>query len=134
MESQPRLLDQMREVLRLKHRSFWSPLTARATLDDVVSQNPPIRDARWHPARKHLLSKVLDSLLRVSSRPSSSVASHQTARQAVLDNIPSSSTEWDGTGRLQVASSWQRLVLDSGRSSSPAGGPPRRVASARCRP
>ena len=33
-------------------------------LNDVVSHKLPRRDARWHSARKHLRSQVLDSLLR----------------------------------------------------------------------
>jgi hypothetical protein len=64
---------------------------SHAMLDDVVSQKPPIWNTRWHPARKHLRSKVLDSLLRVPSRAYSPGESHQTSRQTVLDSGRSSS-------------------------------------------
>ena len=60
-------------------------------LDDIVSHNLSIGDARWHSVRKHLLSKALDNLLKVPSMVWSPGKSHQKSRQAVLDNISSSS-------------------------------------------
>src|SRR5215510_14009811 len=47
-------------------------------------------------------------------------------REVMLDNTPSSSTPYDGTGRPHAASAWQKLVLDGGRLSSPSGGGARR--------
>ena len=61
---------------------------SHAVLDDIVSPKPPRGDARWHAARKHWLSKVLDSILRVLSKVEILDESRQTSRQAVLDTIP----------------------------------------------
>ena len=39
-------------------------------LDDGVSQKSPSEAARWHPVGKHLLSGVLDDILRRTCRDS----------------------------------------------------------------
>jgi hypothetical protein len=109
---------------------------SHAMLNDGVLQKPPRGDTRWHTARKSELENVLDSPLSVLARSENPGERHQTPHQVVLDNIPSSSTPWDGSRRPHTASLWQRLVLDGGRSSSPFVGGARqhRVVKARlCR-
>src|SRR5438552_4148049 len=90
------MLDDTPSSYRAVEGDFASPsrrAPSHTMLDDVVSQKLPRRDARWHAARKPLLSKVLDSPIRVPARVESPGESHQKPRQAVLDTIPSSSPQ-----------------------------------------
>ena len=91
------------------------------TLSRHTRRNPPSTGCSVASCQRTPAVAEAHQRSQVPSRAESAGERHQTSCQAVLDSIQSSSTEWDDTGRLQVASAWQRLMLNGERSSSPSG-------------